>query len=208
MTPAEKDRARDIIANATPGAWSYENLNWVGRPLFAVYASDRPNERGVRVFNNIDPDANSYNNVEFITEGRSLFPRAMQHIGALEAALEDMKAGKPASAAPVLTAAEIARAKELLGNATKGEWSWEDDSHLGPGVRTVYAGRGPMMHGYNLFGRMDTGPNGDNDLDFITGMHALFPKALTHIETLEREIAVLNKPSPSARPRSGNSPKP
>lgn len=204
MTPAEKDRAREIIAKATPGTWSYENLNWVGTPLFAVHASTKPNDRGVTIFDNIEPDANSYNNVEFITEARDLFPKALAHIDALETEIAERKAGRsPRVEEPAITAAEIARSAELLENATKGEWSFEDDSHLGKGVYTVYAGRGPMMHGLNLFGRMDTGANAVNDLAFITETHQLFPKALAHIETLEQEVARQRKPRPpQAKPGS------
>lgn len=201
MTPAEQSRAREIIGKATPGAWSYENLNWVGTPLFAVRASAKPNDRGITIFDNIEPDANSYNNIEFITEAHDLFPKALAHIEALETEIAERKAGRtPRVQEPAISPAEIARAKELLENATKGEWSWEDDSHLGKGVYTVYAGRGPMMHGLNLFGRMDTGLNAENDLNFITETHELFPKALSHIETLEQEAVRQRQPRPQAKP--------
>lgn len=204
MTPEEKNRAREIVGKATPGTWKYDNLNWVGPPLFAIYASDKPNERGVTIFDNIDPDAKGYSNVEFFTEARDLFPKALAHIDALETEIAERKAGRtPRVQEPAITAAEIARVKELLDNATKGTWSWEDDSHIGKGVCTVYAGREPMMHGLNLFGRIDTGPNAENNLDFITESHTLFPKALAHIETLEQEVARQRAPrKPQAKPDS------
>ena len=55
--------ARDA---ATPGEWRYENLNWIGTPLFAVSAIQGPGASGPLLFDNIEPDANSYNNIEFI----------------------------------------------------------------------------------------------------------------------------------------------
>ncbi len=184
MTPAEKARATDLSAKATPGEWHFENVNWIGPTLFSVYASDKPNERGTEIFSNISPDSKGYDNMEFVTAARNLLPKAMAQIEALE---QDIKSGKSGTTANFMTAADIAQAKALLANATGGKWSWEDDSRIGKGIRTVYAGREPMMHGLNLFGRMYAA--NDADLDFMVESRNLLPKAIALVETLEAEMS-------------------
>jgi hypothetical protein len=201
MTPEEKQRAQEIVSRATPGEWRYENLNWVGSPLFAVFASSGPADRGKVLFDNIEPDSNSYNNIEFIIAAHNQLPKMLQHIEALENNLIAAKKGAPQTELPALTVKEIAALKELFAESTQGAWSWEDDQHLGKGVYTVYAGREPRMHGLNLFGRMDTGENAEANLDFITEAHQLVPKALARIDALETGMAQFRKPEPKPRPK-------
>lgn len=201
MTPAEKARASDIIAKATPGEWHFENVNWIGPTLFSVYASDQPNLRGTEIFSNISPDAKGYDNMEFVTAARSLLPKAMAQIDALE---QDIQSGKTQTAANFMTAADIAQAKKLLANATGGTWSWEDDSRLGDSIRTVYAGRDPGMHGLNLFGRMYAA--NDADLDFMTASRSLLPEAIAHIETLEAALKLNRAPASPKKYNGGMKP--
>jgi hypothetical protein len=205
MTPAEKKRAEELSTKATPGPWSFEDDAWVGPSRFSVHADPEPHIRGPQVFGQIEIDWNGLNNLAFVTEARTLLPKALLHISTLEGDIENLKSGFAKTSPPILTREEIARAKEIVAQATPGEWGWEDDSHLGPGTVTLYAGRGPMMHGLNLFGRFDGGSNAKNDLDFICAAHDLLPKAIQHIERLSQDIERRMRPALVLKP---SAPKP
>lgn len=208
MTPAERKRAQEICDKATAGIWSFEDTSWVGASKFAVLANPDSTTRGREIFGNIEIDMNGINNLAFITEARTLLPKALLHIEALQGDIENLKAGFAKTNPPIMTLAEIARAKEITAQATQGEWSWEDDSQIGPGVVTLYAGRGPMMHGLNLFGRFDTDSNRDNNLAFITEARQLLPKALEHIEELGNSVQRLTRPALTLKPPSYKPPAP
>ncbi|HYD17931.1 MAG TPA: hypothetical protein VEF76_05595 [Patescibacteria group bacterium] len=200
MTPAERKRALELSTKATPGPWSFEDDSWVGPSQFSVRADPAPNTRGPAIFGNIEIDSNGLNNLAFITEARSLLPKALLHISTLEGDIENLKAGLGKTSPPIMTLAEITRAKEIVAAATKGEWSWENEPQLGPGIVTVYAGRGAMMHGLNLFGRFDTDGNRDNNLNFITEARHLLPKAIEHLEDLSNEVQRITRPSLVLKP--------
>lgn len=205
MTPQEKQHAKDLLANATQGIWHFENVNWIGPALFSVYSGSAPNDRGREIMSNIEPDSKGYDNMEFLMDARAFLPKALAHIEGLENDVAELKAGRKASSLPQLTAADIAKTKDLTANATGGNWSWENDDQIAKGVRTVYAGRDPRMHGLNLFGRFYVA--NDKDLDFICAAPALVPAALKAIETLEREVKRLSTPS-APKPRGSGAPKP
>ncbi len=208
MTPAEKKRALEISTKATPGPWSFEDDSWVGPSKFSIHADPAPNLRGPTIMGNIDIDMNGLNNLAFVTEARTLLPKALLHIQTLESDIENLKSGFAKTSNPIMTLAEITRAKEIVAIATKGEWSWEDDSQIGPGVVTLYAGRGSMMHGLNLFGRFDTDANRDNNLAFITEARDLLPKAMEHLEDLSNEVQRITRPALTLKPAPAHTVKP
>jgi hypothetical protein len=208
MTPEERKRAQEICDKATPGPWSFEDTSWVGASKFSVHADPEPNRRGPEIFGNIEIDMNGINNLAFITEARLLLPKALLHIDALKGNIENIKAGFAKTNPAIMTLAEIARAKEITAQATKGVWSWEDDSQIGPGIVTLYAGRGPMAHGLNLFGRFDTDSNRDNNLNFITEARQLLPKALEHLEDLTNTVQRMTAPALTLKPPSYKPPAP
>jgi hypothetical protein len=208
MTPAERKRAQEICDKATAGIWSFEDTSWVGASKFAVLANPDSTTRGREIFGNIEIDMNGLNNLAFITEARTLLPKAILHIEALQGDIENLKAGFAKTNPLIMTLSEIARAKEISAQATKGTWSWEDDSQIGPGVVTLYAGRGPMMHGLNLFGRFDTDSNRDNNLAFITEARQLLPLAMEHIEELGNSVQRMTRPALTLKPPSYKPPAP
>ncbi len=205
MTPAERKRAEDLCGKATPGPWNFADESWVGASQFWVYSNPDPDvtTRGAPVFGNIEIDMNGLNNLAFITDARMLLPKALQQIEAWQGDIENMKAGFAKTSAPIMTVEEIKRAKEISAQATPGEWSWEnEDKFLGPNVVTLYAGRGSMAHGLNLFGRFDGGANRDNDLAFITEVRALLPKALDHMDKLGNTVQRMKRPGLALRPQT------
>jgi hypothetical protein len=208
MTPAERKRAQEICDKATPGPWVFTDVALAGPSQFSVYAEKEGTSRWPEIFRNIEIDMNGLNNLAFITEARVLLPKALLHIEALQGTIENCKAGFANSFPPVMTLEEIKRAKELSAAMTKGEWTCEDDSQIGPGVVTLYAGRGPMAHGLNLFGRFVANDNGENNLTFITEAQALLPKALDHIENLSNTVQRMTRPGLALRPQSYKPPAP
>jgi hypothetical protein len=209
MTPAERKRAQEVCDKATPGPWSFADESWVGASQFWVYANDDDGKRRSAVFGNIEIDMNGLNNLAFVTEARTLLPKALMQIEAWQGDIENMKAGFAKTSAPIMSIEEIKRAKEITAQATQGEWAWEnEDKFLGPNVVTLYAGRGPMAHGLNLFGRFDGGTNRDNDLAFITEARALLPKALDHMEKLSNAVQRMRRPGLVLRPPSYKPPAP
>ena len=203
MTPTERKHAQDICDKATSGPWTFADTSLTGHAQFSVHDAT-----GAAIFRNIEIDWNGLNNLAFVTEARVLLPKALMQIEALQLDIENLKAGFAKTSAPIMTLADIARAKELSAGATKGEWSWEDDSQIGPGVVTLYAGREPMMHGLNLFGRFDTDANRDNNLAFVTEARQLLPKALEHMEKLSNSVQRMTRPALVLRPPSYKPPAP
>lgn len=197
MTPEDKQRAKEISDNATPGQWRFENLNWIGTPIFGVYTSPKQFERGQTLFDNIDPVSGSYYNVEFLTAARDLLPRALQHIEALEENLAAAKKGAPQTALPEITAGDIAAIKEIMEEATPGPWRFEEKD----GGYAAY-GAGDQK----LFASFDAGPNAFNDLTFITEARTLVPKAVATIEALEKELAQYAKPATPKAQQGGAKP--
>jgi hypothetical protein len=208
MTPEEKKRATEICDKATPGPWVYADTSWVGASKFSVCAEGDKVTRWPEILRNIEIDMNGINNLAFITEARQLLPKALLHIESLQGDIENLKAGFAKTNPPIMTLDEIKRAKEITAAATPGEWSWEDDNQIGPGVATLYAGRGPMAHGLNLFGRFDGDANRDNNLAFITEARQLLPKALAYMEGLSNQVQRLKRPALVLRPPHHKPPAP
>lgn len=196
MTPEDKQRAKEIHAQASAGEWRYENLNWVGTPLFRIYASSDPVDRSVTVFDNIEPDNYSYNNVDFVVTAQNLMPRALQHIEALENNLASARKGAPQSDLPSLTKTDIAKIKEVIAEAAQGPWYWETGTKSGEGEYILFGGDGK-----SLFPRMDTGENALGNLTFVTEARELMPKIMDRIEKLETEISHFNRPQMQPRPK-------
>lgn len=194
MTPAERKRAEQLAANASPGPWTFADESTAGPSSFTIRASGAP------ILKNIEIDWNGLNNLAFVTEARTLLPKALMHIATLEGDIENLKAGFGKTSPAIMTLEEITRAKDIGAAATKGEWSWEDDSRIGRGVATLYADRGPMAHGLNLFGRFTGGQNMNNDLAFITEARQLLPKAMEHLEDLSTEMQRLTRPALTLKP--------
>ena len=203
MNPAEKKRAQEICDQATPGPWAYADMSVKGPAVFSIHDAT-----GAALFRNIEIDWNGLNNLAFVTEARLLLPKALLHIETLQGDIENLKAGFAKTSPPIMTLEEFKRAKEISAAATKGDWSWEDDSQIRPGVATLYAGRGPMMHGLNLFGRFDGDANRDNNLAFVTEAHTLLPRALAHIENLNNAVQRMTRPALVLRPPSYKPPTP
>lgn len=195
MTPEDKQRAKEIHAQASQGAWRYENLNWIGTPLFGVYASQGPGDRGQVLFDNVDTDANSYNNIEFIIAAHNQLPKMLQHIEALENNIASARKGAPQSDLPALTTKEIAQIKEVIAEATPGPWTWEPSTKKGEDY-VVFGGGGK-----SLFPRMDTGENALGNLTFITEARELMPKIMDRIDTLETQVSHFNRPKMQPRPK-------
>jgi hypothetical protein len=203
MTPAERKHAQSLCDKATPGPWAFVDASIKGPALFSVHEAS-----GAEIFRKIEIDWNGLNNLAFMTEARLLLPKALLHIETLQGDIENLKSGFAKTSPPIMTLQEIARAKEISAAATKGEWSWEDDSQIRPGVATLYAGRGAIMHGLNLFGRFDSDSNRDNNLAFVTEAHALLPKALAHIEKLGNEVQRMTRPALVLKPAAYKPPAP
>ena len=203
MTPAERNRAEEICTKATPGPWSFADMSVKGPAVFSIHDAT-----GAALFRNIEIDWNGLNNLAFVTEARLLLPKALLHIETLQGDIENLKAGFAKTSPPIMTLDEIRRAKEITVGMTKGEWSWEDDSQIRPGVATLYAGRGAMMHGLNLFGRFDSDANRDNNLAFVTEAQALLPKALAQMENLAKTVQRMTRPALVLRPPSYKPPAP
>lgn len=203
MTPAERKQAAELCARATPGPWAFADVSLKGPAAFAVFDA-----AGTPIFGNIEIDWNGLSNLAFVTEARELLPKALLQIETLQGDIENLKAGFAKTNPPIMTREEIRRAKELTQLATKGPWSWEDDSHLGPNVATLYAGREPMAHGLNLFGRFDAGANRDNDLAFVTQVRQLLPKAIAHMENLSNTVQRMQRPALVLKPQGYKPPAP
>jgi len=196
MTPGDKQRAEEIYALATPGEWRYENLNWIGSPLFGVYASQGPGDRGKVLLDNVDTDANSYNNIEFIIAAHNFLPKMLQHAEALENNLASARRGAPQSDLPALSKQEIAQLKEVIAEASPGPWTWEPSAQKGQDYVVFGAG------GKSLFPRMDTGENAAGNLTFITEAREIVPKVMERIEALETAVAHFNRPQPRPKPNT------
>lgn len=93
MTPENFRKAKELCNKATGGVWTWEPDTVFGSDvtMYTVYAGRDNQHHGLNLFGRLYPDANGFNNLEFICKARELLPEALAKIEVLERELSDLR---------------------------------------------------------------------------------------------------------------------